>query len=147
MISYADPSSVQAPYNPTRPRIHFVHASFFVLGGLKEASFFRPTKTKKPRCFAPGPCWVAETEGFEPPVPRGTMVFKTTAFDHSATSPGQRYKREFDSQSAFLGSNDPFFLQFCISGFRLKEFFSFPGLHWFFIFFMVMKAKWPPSTC
>ncbi len=29
----------------------------------------------------------AESEGFEPPVPRGTMVFKTTAFDHSANSP------------------------------------------------------------
>ena len=29
----------------------------------------------------------AEEEGFEPPVPRGTTVFKTAAFDHSATSP------------------------------------------------------------
>ena len=29
----------------------------------------------------------AEREGFEPPVPCGTMVFKTTAFDHSAISP------------------------------------------------------------
>ncbi len=29
--------------------------------------------------------FLAEEEGFEPPVPRGTMVFKTTAFDHSAT--------------------------------------------------------------
>ncbi len=28
---------------------------------------------------------LAEEEGFEPPVPYGTMVFKTTAFDHSAT--------------------------------------------------------------
>ena len=27
----------------------------------------------------------AEEEGFEPPVPRGTTVFKTAAFDHSAT--------------------------------------------------------------
>ena len=26
-----------------------------------------------------------EEEGFEPPVPRGTTVFKTAAFDHSAT--------------------------------------------------------------
>ena len=26
----------------------------------------------------------AEGEGFEPPVPLGTMVFKTTAIDHSA---------------------------------------------------------------
>ena len=29
----------------------------------------------------------AEKEGFEPPVPCGTTVFKTAAFDHSATSP------------------------------------------------------------
>ena len=28
----------------------------------------------------------AEREGFEPPVPCGTMVFKTTAIDHSANS-------------------------------------------------------------
>ena len=28
----------------------------------------------------------AESEGFEPPVPRGTTVFKTAAFDHSANS-------------------------------------------------------------
>jgi hypothetical protein len=27
----------------------------------------------------------AEEEGFEPPVPCGTTVFKTAAFDHSAT--------------------------------------------------------------
>jgi hypothetical protein len=27
----------------------------------------------------------AEEEGFEPPVPRGTTVFKTAAIDHSAT--------------------------------------------------------------
>ena len=30
---------------------------------------------------------LAEREGFEPPVPCGTTVFKTAAFDHSATSP------------------------------------------------------------
>ena len=29
----------------------------------------------------------AEREGFEPTVPCGTMVFKTIAIDHSATSP------------------------------------------------------------
>ena len=31
----------------------------------------------------------AEREGFEPPVPLGTLVFKTSAFDHSAISPMQ----------------------------------------------------------
>ena len=30
---------------------------------------------------------LAEREGFEPPVPLGTLVFKTSAFDHSAISP------------------------------------------------------------
>ncbi len=30
---------------------------------------------------------MAERVGFEPTVPCGTVVFKTTAFDHSATSP------------------------------------------------------------
>ena len=29
----------------------------------------------------------AEREGFEPPVPLSTPVFKTGAFDHSAISP------------------------------------------------------------
>ena len=32
--------------------------------------------------------FIAEREGFEPPVPCGTTVFKTAAFDHSAISPG-----------------------------------------------------------
>ena len=30
---------------------------------------------------------MAEREGFEPPEPFGSMVFKTTAFGHSAISP------------------------------------------------------------
>ncbi len=34
----------------------------------------------------------AEKEGFEPPVPCGTPVFKTGAFDHSAISPDCKYK-------------------------------------------------------
>jgi hypothetical protein len=33
------------------------------------------------------PSTMAEREGFEPPVPCGTTVFKTAAFDHSAISP------------------------------------------------------------
>ncbi len=32
-------------------------------------------------------CYFAEAEGFEPPVPFGTTVFKTAAIDHSATPP------------------------------------------------------------
>jgi hypothetical protein len=34
--------------------------------------------------------FLAENEGFEPPVPYGTTVFKTAAFDHSANSPLQK---------------------------------------------------------
>ena len=37
--------------------------------------------------------FIAEREGFEPPVPRSTTVFKTAAIDHSATSPGAFKKR------------------------------------------------------
>ncbi len=33
----------------------------------------------------------AEREGFEPPEPRGSTVFKTAAIDHSAIFPAQRY--------------------------------------------------------
>lgn len=33
---------------------------------------------------------VAESEGFEPPEPRGSTVFKTAAIDHSANSPRQK---------------------------------------------------------
>ena len=44
----------------------------------------------------------AEREGFEPPVPLGTTVFKTAAFDHSAISPGAT-KVDF-----FLNTQKPF---------------------------------------
>ena len=33
---------------------------------------------------------LAEREGFEPPEPRGSTVFKTAAIDHSAISPRQK---------------------------------------------------------
>ena len=36
---------------------------------------------------------MAEREGFEPPVPFGTTVFKTAAFDHSAISPVVRVEK------------------------------------------------------
>ena len=38
------------------------------------------------------PPFFAEREGFEPPVPRSTTVFKTAAIDHSAISPKLSYK-------------------------------------------------------
>ncbi len=52
-----------------------------------------PGKTKQP---------FAESEGFEPPVPLGTTVFKTAAFDHSANSPERDKSRIiFKIQKAF----------------------------------------------
>ena len=36
---------------------------------------------------------LAEREGFEPPEPRSSTVFKTAAIDHSAISPGAKVKR------------------------------------------------------
>ena len=44
---------------------------------------------KKEPCYA-RLLFLAENEGFEPPVPLGTIVFKTTAIDHSANSPRQK---------------------------------------------------------
>jgi hypothetical protein len=49
-------------------------------------------KAKNPPQLALGRVLVsiAENEGFEPPVPCGTLVFKTSAIDHSANSPSQK---------------------------------------------------------
>ena len=44
---------------------------------------------KKTRALR-GFLFLAEKEGFEPPVPCGTLVFKTSAFDRSAISPRQK---------------------------------------------------------
>ncbi len=50
--------------------------------GRRERWRIQATGAKKNTAM---PCFFAEEEGFEPPVPRGTTVFKTAAFDHSAT--------------------------------------------------------------
>ena len=44
--------------------------------------------------FAP---FIAEREGFEPPVPCGTTDFETATFDHSAISPMVDHERRGDS--------------------------------------------------
>ena len=49
--------------------------------------------------------FVAEREGFEPPVPRGTTVFKTAAFDHSAISPERDKSRTFFHSSKTFITN------------------------------------------
>ncbi len=48
----------------------------------------------------------AEAEGFEPPVPCGTPVFKTGTFDHSVTPPKLRDKNTL-SDSNTLKNNVP----------------------------------------
>ena len=40
-------------------------------------------------------CDLAEREGFEPPEPRSSTVFKTAAIDHSATSPRDKSTAKF----------------------------------------------------
>ena len=54
------------------------------IGGLTKP-FIPPYKKKNPTNFLIE--FLAEREGFEPPVPLSTSVFKTDAIDHSAISP------------------------------------------------------------
>ena len=42
-----------------------------------------------PHCFV----YLAEREGFEPPEPLSSTVFKTAAIDHSAISPRNRVQK------------------------------------------------------
>ena len=53
---------------------------------IRERTRFRipPLNAKKSPAVAE---LFAEREGFEPPVPLGTVVFKTTVIDHSTISP------------------------------------------------------------
>ena len=64
-----------SPYSPLKERVHhFVYA--------KNAIFTSVFSLKLLRFVFK---FFAEAEGFEPPVLRSTTVFKTAAFDHSAT--------------------------------------------------------------
>ena len=56
---------------------------------IRERTRFRipPLNAKKSPAVAE---LFAEREGFEPPVPLGTVVFKTTVIDHSTISPGAK---------------------------------------------------------
>ena len=47
-------------------------------------------------------CSLAEREGFEPPEPRSSTVFKTAAIDHSATSPKDKSIAYFCNHQIFL---------------------------------------------
>ena len=44
----------------------------------------------------------AEAEGFEPPVPCGTPVFKTGTFDHSVTPPELRDKNTLSDSNTLI---------------------------------------------
>ena len=48
--------------------------------------------------------FVAEREGFEPPDPRRSTVFKTAAFDHSAIFPGAKVQPFFGFAKFFFKS-------------------------------------------
>ena len=64
---------------------------FSFLPILTRASTARMLINEKPRYLRIRVlCVNAEEEGFEPPVPCGTTVFKTAAFDHSAIPPGAK---------------------------------------------------------
>ena len=56
---------------------------------------------KNPAHFKPGFQFLAEKEGFEPPVPCDTTVFKTAAFDRSAISPGAKVLSFLNFQNSF----------------------------------------------
>ena len=64
---------------------------FFVFQSNLKRAWVRP-KTQKTHSLHYGFPF-AENKGFEPLVPLGTIVFKTTAIDHSANSPLQIYTR------------------------------------------------------
>ena len=54
---------------------------------VKKVGLLKSTKKEKSCKSFDLQDYVAEREGFEPPVPLSTPVFKTGAFDHSAISP------------------------------------------------------------
>ena len=76
-------------FSLVKANIHASHVFLFPNPSLKQA--WRGKGIKKHRNLNCDVCsdrsQFAEREGFEPPVPRSTTVFKTAAIDHSAISP------------------------------------------------------------
>ena len=85
--SFAHP--FRSPRGPCNKEGLRLTPCFCVYGAtLMKASFQRATPyTQKPDDFRHPAFFVAEREGFEPPDPLRSTVFKTAAFDHSAISP------------------------------------------------------------
>ena len=54
---------------------------------VKKGGYLRVQKRKSPASLSTYRTLLAEREGFEPPVPLSTAVFKTAVIDHSTISP------------------------------------------------------------
>ena len=62
----------------------------------------------------------AEREGFEPPVPCSTTVFKTAAIDHSATSP-MPLSFKSDAKVVYFYKYTKFWTYFFIFGHNIQD--------------------------
>ena len=60
---------------------------FFYTLSCPQTSLVHYSAQKNEPCRTRSSCWFAEREGFEPPEPLSSTVFKTAAIDHSAISP------------------------------------------------------------
>ena len=67
------------------PTAHLLFIAIFVQALLDSMSINNKCPIKMGHLFV-----LAESEGFEPPEPLSSTVFKTAAIDHSANSPGQK---------------------------------------------------------
>ena len=68
------------------PDFEVIQQGFADIGKKRAKNTFLLYKRKVSLAFAKL-TFFAEREGFEPPVPLGTVVFKTTVIDHSTISP------------------------------------------------------------
>ena len=89
-------------------------------------SFQRSLYIQKPDDFRHPAFLVAESEGFEPPDPLRSTVFKTAAFDHSANSPICFPRKGFAKVDIFSNSAN-FFAKICNIFSFLRLFDPFSG--------------------
>jgi hypothetical protein len=71
--------------NALVPTAHLLFTAIFTQALLGSMSVNNKCPIKMGHLFV-----LAESEGFEPPEPLSSTVFKTAAIDHSANSPGQK---------------------------------------------------------
>ena len=86
------------------------------------------TKTKQTTLVVCSASNSAEREGFEPPEPRSSTVFKTAAIDHSATSPRDKsitsfliYQTKNENIFHFFTATTPIILK--LNNIRMQHFF------------------------